>query len=585
MDNYYPRKTYHAIPNLPYVFDLKDTDGFKLKLVAVKGGGGFSKTYTGKYYDRISSSLSSEEDTYTPVVVKEFFLSGKCAREGEKVIVLDNPDMVERYREKFRQEAKILSTLNHDNIIKVMLQFEANNTSYYVMQQIKGITLTELIYNPDVSKRKCLKLSEAIKILDGVFKALSYMHNQQKPILHLDIKPENIIVENNGYFLKPYLIDFGLCKSATKDNGRIELSQTNQAGSQGYSPRELTITKNDYCQYITISPATDIYSLGATLYFLLTGVVPASWAYLSDSGLKYPLYADPRAIHILQKAMQIKDTDRIQSVEKFRELCNEAFKEPDEGGFETRPACAPPENTDMAFVDGFWTISLKDDSTPVKVGKSSAPIQPEEGGYETVILGDLGKSGSEVVPDSTDKETGETGSDNPEEPTGEKTGPFQTDEPIKSDESKAENVNSFSKYVVYAAAVLFGILATWFISERIDFNRTSEPAGIEKDKDAEKPSDEATRQDSGKISPDRLTVLLLDFFDGKSNREDVERLFTKDAFFLITDGTTLVGTPDDPNHTLSMLLTSDYLTKKGYRVRKVVYQNDGELIQSIRIGK
>ena len=78
-------------------------------------------------------------------------------------------------------------------------------------------------------------------------------------------------------------------------------------------------------------------------------------------------------------------------------------------------------------------------------------------------------------------------------------------------------------------------------------------------------------------------TLLLGYSKGKLKEKEVKSYFSKDAYFLITDGTTFVGAPDDLNHTISALLSSDYISK-GYKVKKITYKQESNLISSIHIG-
>lgn len=596
---------YNAIKT-PYVYDLSLTNNIKLELVAIKGGGGFSKTYIGRYYDRKTSNLASDADIFTPVIVKEFMFYGKCMRkEDNSVVAVEDLETVERYHKKFKDEAEVLATLKHPNIVKVISQFDANNTSYFVMEQIKGLTLTEMIYNRDPDKRRCFKLSEALRLLEGVFKALSYIHNLPKPILHLDIKPDNILVENYGYGLKPYLIDFGLCKAAQQQEGVIQLSHSIQAGSVGYSPREMTFTKDDYDEYVIINSATDIYSLGATLYFMLTGKNPPNWAKLSETGLRYPLYADPRAIHILQKSMQIHDSRRTQTIEEFVKLCNEALALPDLEGFEQKPAPMPITKNDSRISQGYWQIPLNDNSEPLKIvqDKSGGSVDQDPYGYDTIVMG--GKNAGTDKTDSTELPVSEPQTTN--------------DEPVKPINT-IDTPNDKSKLYKYLISFIIALsvlgYAIWIghkdeLIDQPDSKPITEEYVVESTDNSyadstmyetkktkemtEQPemgdtvNEETNRKNILKYNVkrfsnnDELTTLLQDYSNGKLKEKGVKSYFTDDAYFLITDGTTLVGAPGDMNHTISALLSSDYISK-GYKVKKIVYKEGSNLISSIRIG-
>lgn len=321
MDKYIKLIEKDSIRNFPYEFPKSLTNGNKLILTGVIGGGGFSNTYQGNYYDRKDSNLSSGEKIYTEVIVKEFFIRNECNRKNDNEIEPLDLNKFNKYREKFKEESKTLSKLNHPYVIKVYSSFDANGTSYYVMKKIEGLTLNEY-----VARHGCMNLKDALRILQTAFEALKYVHDSK--FLHLDIKPDNLITSETGFLFNTYLIDFGLCKSIKDDTLKAKLSGSRQAGSPGYSPFELSITRDKDGKLIELDTATDIYSLGATLYFLLTGLHSEEWSTLSISGLFYPAYADPRGELILKNAMQIKPENRIQNVDQFVMLCQEALKQP-----------------------------------------------------------------------------------------------------------------------------------------------------------------------------------------------------------------------------------------------------------------
>ena len=339
MDKYIERIIEDSIKNFPYVFPVELTNGNKLELTGVIGGGGFSNTYQGKYYDRKDSNLSSGKDLYTEVIVKEFFIRYECKRINDNEISPFDKNKFSKYRDKFQAESEILKMLNHPYIVDVFSKFDANGTSYYVMKKIDGLTLNEYVAN-----HGCMYLGKALKILTTAMDALRYVHNSN--FLHLDIKPDNMITTETGSSFKTYLIDFGLCKSLNSDTHKADLSGSNQAGSPGYSPQELSVTRDKSNKLIKLDAAADIYSLGATLYFLLTGNHPEEWGVLSTNGLVYPAYADPRGELILKKAMQVLRENRPQNLEQFVALCNEALKQPLPEGYDISAPIFKPKNID-----------------------------------------------------------------------------------------------------------------------------------------------------------------------------------------------------------------------------------------------
>lgn len=238
--------------------------GGTYRIIQTLGRGGFGVTY-----------LAEKIDARQRVCIKEFFPKDFYKRDEDNIslsILTDSfADNMLRYKAKFIKEAKIISTFNHPNIIRTRDIFEENNTAYYVMDYIEGESLSGIV-------RRLGPLSErdAIHYIRQVAMALKHIHAQQ--VMHLDVKPANIMVREKGN--RAILIDFGLSKHYDVTSG--DATSTTPVGvSHGFAPLE------QYQQggVNTFSPETDIYSLGATLYFLVTGNTPPQAATLIDSGL------------------------------------------------------------------------------------------------------------------------------------------------------------------------------------------------------------------------------------------------------------------------------------------------------------
>jgi serine/threonine-protein kinase len=177
-------------------------------------------------------------------------------RLGSKVAVKENLDMSPESQQQFELEARVLATLRHPHLPRVQDFFVADGRQYLVMDYIAGEDLEEV-----VEKRGPLPPQEAVRWLLQVLDAVQYLHSQNPPIIHRDIKPANIKLSPDG---RAYLVDFGIAKVLRAGN-------RTQAGARavtpGYSPPE---------QYGTAptDQRSDIYALGATLYFAVTGRVP-----------------------------------------------------------------------------------------------------------------------------------------------------------------------------------------------------------------------------------------------------------------------------------------------------------------------
>lgn len=615
MDKYIERIIEDSIKNFPHVFPVELTDGIKLELTGVIGGGGFSNTYQGKYYDRKYSNLSSGKDLYTEVIVKEFFIRYECKRINDNEISPFDKNKFSKYLDKFQTESEILKMLNHPYIVDVFSKFDANGTSYYVMKKIDGLTLNEYVAN-----HGCMYLEKALKILTTAMDALRYVHNSN--FLHLDIKPDNMITSETGSSFKTYLIDFGLCKSLNSDTHKAELSGSNQAGSPGYSPQELSVTRDKNGELIKLDAAADIYSLGATLYFLLTGKHPEEWGVLSTNGLVYPAYADPRGKLIFKKAMQIFRKNRPQNVDQFVALCNEALKQPLPQGYDVKKPIIIP-NDEKEILANSKRIKLTDAEnipTPVNIDSISEPEKEDEpekndkkntpSGYETEVLNpnketDTGKTElndngnqdkyktvvMEKQPKSKEKDSNVNGGKNTingksqSENNGDN--PPSDQNPVHPDSEDNPNVkkgsSKWNKYVKYMVFVCLGFGVMWGV-----FNwRTI----IEKAEDTDIPTpvkaDSVKISVPGNISDSELTdsLKLANILWNMGKRGPIlEKYLAPDAYYLITNGTDLIGSPTDPQHTLEMMISNNYIVE-GYEVVDKYVNKDTGLIECLYIQK
>lgn len=238
--------------------------------------------------------------------MKEFFMKGVNLRNGIDVTVsvADNKATFETQRKKFEKEAMRLRKLNNEHIVKVHDLFDENGTVYYVMDYIDGLSLTDIL-----KLKGAFDEQTALKIFRQMLDALSVVHGQNPPMLHLDIKPANIMLDNKG---KAYLLDFGSSKQIDSDDGLTTVSGFTL--SKAYAPSELIDGQKN-----RIGPWTDLYELGATLHHLLTGKQPPSVSMIQEDGISsfnIPNHISTQTRELVIWLMSTNRRERPKSVEE-----------------------------------------------------------------------------------------------------------------------------------------------------------------------------------------------------------------------------------------------------------------------------
>lgn len=225
------------------------------------------------------------------------------------------PEELEQMQQQFYREASVLARLDHPNLPKVSDYFAEEGRELLVMDYVPGRDLKELV---DEARRQERFLSErevlswAAQLCD----ALSYLHSQNPPVLHRDIKPANIKLTPRGTIK---LVDFGLVKVMAPDDSRT-ITVVQGRGTVQYTPLEQYGGDTGHTDV-----RSDIYSLGATLYHLLTGTPPADakQRFLKPGSLVPPREINPklsvRTERAILHAMAMHPDQRPASVEELRE--------------------------------------------------------------------------------------------------------------------------------------------------------------------------------------------------------------------------------------------------------------------------
>jgi serine/threonine protein kinase len=180
-------------------------------------------------------------------------------RFGSTVAIKETLFMDHNYRKAIEREARLLNSLKHSALPRVSDHFLEENVQFLVMEYIPGEDLSHMLESGTV-----FDVDRVMKWADQLLDALDYLHNQSIPVIHRDIKPQNLKLTSRDQII---LLDFGLAKGNPTDAGH----QTAAKSIFGYSRNYASL---EQIQGTGTDPRSDLYSLAATLYHLLTGVPP-----------------------------------------------------------------------------------------------------------------------------------------------------------------------------------------------------------------------------------------------------------------------------------------------------------------------
>lgn len=243
----------------------------------------------------------------------------------------------ERIQAQFQREAQILASLHHPNLPRVTDYFADDNLHYLVMDYIEGQTLQELLLN----NPNGLAEEQVLDLADQLLSALEYIHAHH--LIHRDIKPANIRRTPDGSI---FLVDFGLAKPHDPNNPHTT-AMIHGLGTPEYSPPE------QYDPASHTDERSDIYSLGATLYHLLTGQAPATVTRRTSDPEAFRMpratnaHISPEVERAIMRAMELERAKRFVSATDMRAAVQMARQAVPGESIETM-VLPPPPRTPLA---------------------------------------------------------------------------------------------------------------------------------------------------------------------------------------------------------------------------------------------
>ncbi len=265
----------------------------------VLGQGGFGITYKASDY----------KNNNKPVAIKEYFPDTLVYREMTTVISYpgERTENFDYGKQSFLDEAETLAKfLGNDNIVRVYSYFEENGTAYFAMEYVEGIPFDKYL----TQKGGRIGIDEAKNILIPVMDALGAVHSTG--IIHRDVTPDNIYLSNDGRVM---LLDFGAARYSLGDKSR----SLDVVLKHGFAPKE------QYSRRGKQGPYTDVYALGATFYFALTGKRPPDSIERMDEddlipphnlGVNITEYQEEAIL----KALNVQPSERFQTMAEFKSV-------------------------------------------------------------------------------------------------------------------------------------------------------------------------------------------------------------------------------------------------------------------------
>lgn len=315
----------------------------------VLGQGGFGITYQ-----------ASDHKSGNKVAIKEFFPDSLVIRTERSTVTPYTGERAENFnygKDCFLQEAETLSQfIGNENIVRIYSYFEENGTAYFVMDFIEGISFDEYIRQQGGK----ISMEDTKRILLPVMDALAVVHS--RGIVHRDVTPDNIYITNSGVVK---LLDFGAARYSLGDKSR----SLDVVLKHGFAPKE------QYARHGRQGPFTDVYAMGATFYFALTGKRPPDSVERMDEDYLIP----PTALGVkisaqeedaILKALSMRGEERFQNMTDFKHAIEGVS-----GNEGVDPAAVPPLTASQGVTQIFFDAPSQ--ITPSQqIGRTTGQVYP-----------------------------------------------------------------------------------------------------------------------------------------------------------------------------------------------------------------
>lgn len=463
----------------------------------VIGKGGFGITY-------LAYDIKHEEK----IAIKEYYPYGVALRSPETTVVSvtseETADVFKKGAEKFYDEARLVAAFNgNPSIVSVYDFFYENDTVYYTMEYLEGMTLKDY-----VDKNGVITAGQAVLVAERISSALMTAHSSN--ILHRDISPDNIMICNDG---KIKLLDFGAARQVVA-NASQSLSVILK---QGFAPLE------QYQKKGRQGPWTDIYSLGATLYYAMTKDIPDDpMSRFEDdaeySSNKYSIYAP--LWEMIRKATMLRIEDRYNNVFEFRAELSSLGIEPEPlVQYEPKPQTILPEGV---TAKPYTTLR-----TSEQIHTQSKIEEPKAEQTETKKAPKNAKSITAVSPKTVKKSSPDTVG----KPTSEAKSaaavtadipavPSESDTVAVSEKNSGGKKAPTRKQLIAMLSCAAAMLIIAGVAVAIGTSRNSEPAASVST--SEKVTEETTEKSTGSTKEDIITsetTTLKNYYEGDDDRD------------------------------------------------------------------